>query len=145
MDFTSLWVSWQKHKNNLGWIVAIILSLAIGWQSGRMMSPYYAAHPIILTDVPKEEITAQLEDLKRAGIAARPPSNKEPAVAAAITSSVPSSAEFVASKNSTLYHHSTCPAAKQIKAENLRQFKNAQEAESAGFTPSKCTLDKVKN
>jgi hypothetical protein len=144
MDSTSLWVTWQKHKNNLGWIAAIILSLAIGWQSGRMMSPYYAAHPIVLTDVPKEEITAQLQDLKQAGIAARPVSNKEPVVAAATTTTAPNSPEFVASKNSTLYHHSSCPAAKQIKPENLRQFKTAQDAELAGLTPSKCTLEKVK-
>lgn len=144
MDFTSFWVAWQRYKANVLVITAIVVAFAVGWQAGRMMSPYYASSPIILTDVPSQEVVKSLESVKQAGIAARP-TPKGPAVAAAVTASPSTSqGEFVASKNSNLYHHKSCPTVARISEANKRFFATAQEAEAAGLTPSKCTLDKLK-
>lgn len=105
------------------------------------MSPYYASSPIILTDVPADDVVNSLESLKQSGIASRPKSTKEPTVAAAVTAS---QGEYVASKNSNLYHHKSCATVNRISDANKRFFATAQEAEAAGLTPSKCTLDKIK-
>ncbi|QQS61224.1 MAG: hypothetical protein IPN70_05055 [Candidatus Moraniibacteriota bacterium] len=40
---------------------------------------------------------------------------------------------FVGSKNSDKYHSPTCSWAKRIKPENIRCFKNAEEAKQAGY------------
>ncbi|MEK7567942.1 MAG: hypothetical protein AAB513_03430 [Patescibacteria group bacterium] len=40
----------------------------------------------------------------------------------------------VGSKNGTVYHLPWCPGALKIKPENLITFKNAEEAEKAGYT-----------
>jgi hypothetical protein len=142
MDFTSWWVIWQRYKTNVGWITSLIIAVAVGWQLGRMMSPYYASNPIVLSEVPVETTIAELESLKQTGIAARPNTTKQPTVAGTVTPST--DIQFVASKNSTLYHHISCPSAKRILPANLRSFKTPEEAERAGFSPSKCALEKIK-
>ncbi|MBI3255611.1 MAG: hypothetical protein HYZ63_01445 [Candidatus Andersenbacteria bacterium] len=145
MDFTSLWVTWQRYKTNVLVITAIVAAFGVGWQVGRMMSPYYASSPIILTDVTSQEMVKSLETLKQTGIAARPTAAKEPVVAAATTTNPGASqGEFVASKNSNLYHHKSCATVNRISQANKRFFATALEAEAAGLTPSKCTLDKLK-
>ncbi len=53
--------------------------------------------------------------------------------------------QFVASVNSKLYHHISCPSAKQIKPANRRYYATQAAAKASGRTPSKCTIDKVGN
>lgn len=55
----------------------------------------------------------------------------EEVVEASIASS---SLSFVASKSGTKYHHITCPGAKQIKETNKIYFKDASEAQAAGYS-----------
>lgn len=45
-----------------------------------------------------------------------------------------SNLQFVASKNGTKYHLSTCGGAKNIKPENKLFFNSREEAEAAGYT-----------
>jgi hypothetical protein len=42
---------------------------------------------------------------------------------------------FIASRNSKLFHASTCAVVKRIKPENKLCFKNAVEAEARGLKP----------
>lgn len=142
MDFTSLWTLWQKYRSSVSLITLLVVVFGAGFQSGRIISPYYASTPIILTDAPQEEVISQLEEIKQTGIAARP--TPKPSVAAVTTTAPVSDAEFVASKNSTLYHYKTCPSVSRISPANKVTFKTAQEAEAAGFSPSKCTIDTLK-
>jgi len=98
--------------------------------------------PIIFTDVPKEDISQVIEGVKLSGVALRPATSKQPAVAAATTlPNTSSSGDYIASKNSNLYHHISCAAAKRILPAHARYFKTPQEAEGVGLTPSKCTLE----
>ncbi len=48
---------------------------------------------------------------------------------------------YVGSINSTKYHHTNCASWKQIKEENQIWFSSTEEAEAAGYTPTKCTVD----
>lgn len=48
------------------------------------------------------------------------------------------SRQFVGSKNSSLYHHVSCPSANRIKAENQVWWPTKEAAEAAGYTPSQC-------
>jgi hypothetical protein len=50
------------------------------------------------------------------------------------TTSVSASGSFVASKNGTKYHLTTCPGAKQIKEENKIYFETQEEAQARGYT-----------
>ncbi len=45
-----------------------------------------------------------------------------------------SSGQFVGSKNSDKYHHTSCPGASRIKDENKVWFASQAEAEAAGYS-----------
>ena|SRR3989344_7623558 len=142
MEFTSFWVAWQRYKANIGLFTSTAVALLIGLYIGQATSPFAAATPIIFTDVPKEDISQVIEGVKLSGVALRPATSKQPAVAAATTlPNTSSSGDYIASKNSNLYHHISCAAAKRILPANARYFKTPQEAEGVGLTPSKCTLE----
>ncbi len=66
-----------------------------------------------------------------------------PAPAVAGASASTSEKLFVGSVNSNLYHHKDCATASRIKKENQLWFTSTAEAESAGYSPSKCTRDKL--
>jgi len=50
----------------------------------------------------------------------------------------PSETNYVASKNSQVYHSCSCSYAKRIKQENILCFNSAQDAEARGFTKASC-------
>ena len=153
MDYTSLSVFMQKNKGWLGPAVLALLTFIAGWHTGRVMSPYYAAHPIVFEDRQCDECSSsggsaeELAELKAAG--QETTKNKvvtnatpQPAVAAAKSSEVSeATGKFVGSVNSDLYHHPTCTHAKRIKPDNQVWFNSQAEAEAAGYTASKCTRD----
>ena len=155
MDFTGLWVFLQKHKNHLTLLPLGILLFAAGWQTGRVTSPYYAAHPIVFEDRECPESCgtsgggmAELQALQAEGRAAgasltpgvdlsAPSVSPAPAVAGASTE------KFVGSVNSNLFHDPSCPSASRIKEANQVWFASEEEAEAAGYTPSQCTKEKL--
>lgn len=129
-----------------GQLLAGILLFAAGWQLGRVMSPYYAAHPIVFSDNPRPAAGGtpqEIANLRQEGESlkveaeAKPSSPAQPVVAGVKTG------VFVASVNSNLYHHPDCPSASRIKDVNQVWFASQQEAEVAGYSPSKCTLEKL--
>jgi hypothetical protein len=141
MDFTSYWATWQKIRSNVGLIIVAILIFAGGWQTGHVMSPYYQAAPITFQENASENHagdTPALQTLNDTGQALKPTS-KPSIVPTATTNNNSTTAPYVASKNSKLYHDSRCPAAKSISPANLRTFTTPQQAEAAGFTASACT------
>lgn len=120
-----------------------ILIFAVGWQTGKVMSPYYAAHPIVFEDRPCEGQTSsggsqeELTTLQEQGGGVTPSPKAAPAVAGT------SQKLFVGSVNSNLYHHKDCSTANRIKEENKIWFGSTEEAEAAGYSPSKCTRQKL--
>ena len=155
MDLTTMWVQGQKHKSWLGPLIVGGVLFIAGWFTGRAMSPYYAAHPIVFDEKAEENVSAggAVEDL--VALQAVGESTPQPAVAAAQTSmseakptTSPALAEqklFVASINSDLYHHRDCPSAKRIKEENQVWFASEEQAQAAGYSASKCTLERKQN
>lgn len=144
-DLTSLWVFVQRHGHRAGLVALGLLLFIAGWQTGRVMSPYYAAHPIVFQDVVANNIGDP-----QALVALQAQASATPAVAAATTGQpAPRSPAqrdevgFFASKNSSLYHHRDCPSVKQIKEVNKIAFASIAEAEKAGFSPSQCTKQKL--
>ena len=154
MDLTSLWVFIQRNKKHVGTLIFGALLFVAGWQLGKVTSPYYAAHPIVFEDRQCDQCSSsggtpeELTQLKEAGIAERepdtqqaakptaPPSSALPAVAGSATTD---QAQFVASKNSNLFHDPSCSSVGRIKETNKIWFANQAEAAAAGYTPSKCT------
>ncbi|MEX1997605.1 MAG: hypothetical protein WEA04_02935 [Candidatus Andersenbacteria bacterium] len=159
MDITSLWVWSQQHRSVLVFLVVGIVLFGAGWQVGRVMSPYYASHPIVFSDQaypdkPSAGGTAEaLQVLQADGQALADEKNNittessTPTVAAVQQTAPPTAGTleklFVASVNSDKYHHRDCAARRQIKAENEVWFNSAEEAESAGYVPSQCTREKL--
>lgn len=132
----SLW--FRKYHKQGGLVLAFLLTFAAGWQLGRVMSPYYAAHPIVFQEAPGQptpNVQAQLQQLQQS---AQP----EPTVAAAATKT-PQRGLFVGSVNSDLYHDPACPAASRIKEANQVWFTSREDAESQGYSPSACTKQKL--
>ncbi len=121
-------------------ILAILIFLA-GWQTGRIMSPYYATSQIVFEDrtcntCPSSIGTSEsLQELREG--------TKTPVNTTEATVSDPSAQAqqglYVASKNSTLFHHYACASAKTIKAENQVWYANYEEAVQSGRSPSSCT------
>lgn len=52
LDLTTLWAWLQKNKHHAGKLILALLIFVVGWQTGKIMSPYYAAHPIVFEDKP---------------------------------------------------------------------------------------------
>lgn len=165
LDFTTFWVFAQKHKYRSGQLLLALLIFAVGWQAGKVMSPYYAASPIIFEDRPCEGqassggTAAELQALQEEGRqqAARKTLGDDAAEPAAVgveetaapnpavagTSAPTSQKLFVGSVNSNLYHHKDCSTASRIKSENQLWFASTEEAEATGYSPSQCTREKL--
>lgn len=141
-DLTSLKVWWEKYGRYTGAGSLILLTFIAGWYTGRAMSPYYAAAPIVFDahGAQSSGSTTELVALKAAGSAPRAQEDSPAAATPAptiATSPIPNG--FVGSKNSDKYHFPDCPSAKRIKAENQVWFATREEAEAAGYSPSACT------
>ncbi len=115
--------------------ILAVLIFATGWEAGRVMSPYYAATPIIFQDH-QPAAGGSTNDL-RALIASPSSSPLEHLQPAAVINNA--QGKYVASKNSTLFHDVSCSAAKSIKPENQVWFASVDAARSAGYSPSACT------
>lgn len=159
MDFTQTWVTFTRYKGQIGLLIAGIVLFAAGWQLGRVMSPYYAAHPILFTEGGSVDAgnPLALQQLREQGLAKASliPTVNAPQVAGVVAVAstspavTPTTADVVAkmyvgSINSDKYHHRDCAAANQIKEENKVWFATPQDAEAAGYTASKCTQDRLK-
>lgn len=148
MDVTRIWVGLRMYGPKIVAFVAGFLLFAAGWHTGRVTSPYYAAHPIIFNDDGGGSGSrGELTTLREQGLQNAIPSGTPfitpsitPAVAGA---TVEGKGTFVGSVNSDLYHHVDCPSGRRIKEENQIWFNSTQQAEEAGYQPSKCTQDKL--
>lgn len=137
-DTTTVWAFVQKHDKHLSRYLLLALVFVAGWQVGHIMSPYYSSQPIVFEEganAASGGAAQELQALQEAGISARPPLT-DGAVAG---TAAQGQGEFVASVNSTLYHHTSCSTAARIKPENQVWFASAAEARSAGYAPSSCT------
>jgi hypothetical protein len=150
MDLTTLWVFTRTHRTTaLSLLIGLVL-FAAGWQLGRVMSPYYAAQPIVFSEAPAAS-TAATSEVSVASLAALGASpvpvvagvSKTSEANAANEASEASEATYVGSKNSDKYHHRDCSTWKQIKEENRIWFASPEEAEKAGYTPTACTRERL--
>jgi len=147
MDFTNLRATFHQHKNRFALVLLSLLIFAVGWQLGRVMSPYYATHPIVFEDRECQARSnsggsrGELEALQDAGKT----TTGEPSGINAKTPDVAgtSRGQFVGSVNSDLFHAMGCPSVSRIKTENQIWFASVKEAEAAGYKPSKCTQEKL--
>lgn len=162
MDLTRLWVITKTKQTLLLQVVCGLLLLAVGWQLGRTMSPYYNAQPIVFEDRQCENCAssggsvAELQALRDEGIrlaGERTPDNTTAPVVSTEPTTTPAVAGvsteestnkvFAGSKNSDKYHHVSCPDWKRIKEENVIWWPTKEAAEAAGYSPSKCTQEKI--
>ena len=153
MDLTSWWVLLKTRRNLFGNIAVGLLLFTLGWQLGRVMSPYYAAHPIIFTDRSTPASSGgtidELVTLQQEGVADRV-AKKSPVVAATrrqTTDTQPvgeeRAAQFVGSVNSDKYHHLDCSTWGRINEANRIWFDSVEQAEAAGYQPTICTKGKL--
>lgn len=117
-----------QHDKTIGFGIAAILIFLLGWQAGRIMSPYYASSQIVFEDrvcstCPSSTVSE----------------GTKPPVSSTSAGISDSRGTYVGSKSSTLFHHSSCSSAKRIKAENQVWYTTYDEATQAGRTPSTCT------
>lgn len=125
MAGTSLRMFFVKYDKAIGYSIFGILLFLLGWQTGRVMSPYYASSPIVFED-------------RQCSVC--PSSGGTPeALQSLISSPNDSKGLYVGSNNSTLFHHYTCASAKSIKTANQVWFATYEDAVAAGRTPSACT------
>lgn len=141
-DTTLVWAFFKQHNRLIFNVLLWLLIFASGWQLGRAMFPYYDSRPIVFQDRECTDCTssggsvAELQDIKEQGIASREEESK-PQVAGAQVSQ----GEYVASVNSSLFHHVSCSSAGRISPQNQLWFTTMEEAQAAGYSPSKCTQD----
>ncbi len=135
MAGTRLRMFFVKYDKAIGYSILGILLFLLGWQTGRVMSPYYASSPIVFED-------RQCSVCPSSGGSSEA---LQSLISSPSTSSAPlvpqndSRGSYVGSKNSTLFHHYTCASAKTIKAANQVWFATYDAAVAAGRTPSACT------
>jgi len=153
MDPVELWVFVKTRRELVSSILIGALLFGSGWQMGRVMSPYYATEAVTFTAAPGEGAVGpvspeQLTALREAGIAQQTPvpSTKVAGASSTQENNAAVSAQegseqgvFVGSRNSNLYHHQTCSTASRIKPANQLWWNSPEEAEGAGYKPSKCS------
>lgn len=124
-----------KHDKTIGYSIFGILIFLVGWQTGRVMSPYYASSPIVFED-------RQCNACPSSGGS---PEALQSLISSPSVSSAPSVPQndskgiYVGSRNSNLFHHYTCASARTIKPANQVWFATYEAAIAAGRTPSACT------
>ena len=157
MGLVELWVLLRTRRELLSTALIGVLLFAAGWQLGRVTSPFYAAHPIVFTEVEGDSgngDTTELLELKRQGVAEREAQQARVAGQASGSMASPTTDNgtlgegtaagvFVGSRNSNLYHHHTCATADRIKPANQIWWNTVEAAAAAGYSPSKCTQDKL--
>lgn len=154
MDFSSYWALVNHHKSRGGQLLVVFVALVIGWQLGRITSPYYDARPIVFEDTaceagaPEELVELKNEGEEKRIEAAKKEEIKEEAkvseiitkpAAAGMKDSAVASGKFVGSVNSDLFHDPSCSSSKRIKDSNQVWFESVEDAEKSGYSPSKCT------
>lgn len=123
-------------------ILAVVVFM-LGWHTGRIMSPYYSAQPIIFQDrqcsacSTSTGTVSSLEQLRDEGVALK--EGKAPVVAGSTSGT--EGQQFVASVNSELFHHVSCGSVSRIKDENRVWYASADEAKAAGRKASSCAAD----
>lgn len=161
IDYTSGWLFLQRRRSQIGLGLLGCLLFLSGWQLGRVTSPYFQANPIIFAERSCsvcssgggqiEELTAlQVEGDRLASASTQPKTeaSKSPKIAGLqatpnTVAGTTAQGQYVASKNSKLFHDISCPSVSRIKVSNRRYFTSAAAAQAAGLTPSKCTLEKL--
>lgn len=165
MDLSTYWAFWQRHKDKSGLLLSIIITFIGGWYLGQVTSPYYLATPIVFEDNACERASGTAEDLNalvtdkdteqpvnnevvnvgtgsEKSLTASPPA-ATPQVAGSSADTSLNNKKFVGSINSTLFHDPSCSASKNIKESNQIWFASVEEAQKAGYSPSKCTQEKL--
>ena len=106
-------------------------TLIVGaWQQAGSPDPMFTPTPIVAEEVSPTP----------------GPGNRESKPEQADQPGQPPVIEYVASKNSKVYHRSDCRHARRISPENLIRFANAQEAAESGKRPCRvCRPDKDEN
>lgn len=140
MAGTSLRMFFVKYDKAIGYSIFGILLFLLGWQAGRVMSPYYASSPIVFED-------RQCSVCPSSGGSSEALQSLISSPSPSSTPSVPqndSKGVYVGSKNSALFHHYTCASAKTIKAVNQVWFATYDAAVAAGRTPSACTAKQLR-
>lgn len=125
-----------KYDKTIGFSIAAILIFIFGWQTGRIMSPYYASSQIVFEDRTCNTCPSSVgtpESLQELREGTKPPDTGTSATVA------DPKGLYVGSKNSTLFHHYTCASAKGIKSENQVWYASYDAAVQAGRSPSSCT------
>jgi hypothetical protein len=146
IDRTAFWIIMQKRSGIIGGGLITLLIFFLGWNAGRIMSPYYTSQPIIFQDrecsacMGSGGTQAELQDVKEQGSAQREIREAEKNQVAGASNDVQQE-DFVASINSDLFHHISCSTVSRIKPENKVWFENADRARASGRTPSKCTQE----
>ncbi|MDA1168831.1 MAG: hypothetical protein O3A36_00665 [bacterium] len=136
MAFAQLKMFIAKYDKTIGLCIAAVLIFFIGWQTGHIMSPYYASSQIVFEDrtcntCPSSVGTPEsLQELREG--------TKSPDTGA-VSGTSDSRGTYVGSKNSTLFHHYSCSSAKSIKLENQVWYASYDAAVTAGRSPSSCT------
>lgn len=130
-----------KYDKIIGIGIFTILVFLLGWQTGRIMSPYYASSQIVFEDRTCNTCPSSVgtpESLQELREGTKPPVNTS---SAAISDPGAQAQQglYVASVNSTLFHHFTCASAKSIKAENQVWYATYEKAVESGRSPSSCT------
>lgn len=165
MDLSNYWAFWQRHKDKSGLLLSIIITFIGGWYLGQVTSPYYQATPIVFEDNACERASGTVEDLNALAtdkdteqngnnevVNVGPDSEKSltasspaatPQIAGSSADTPLNNKKFVGSINSDLFHDSSCSAAKNIKESNQIWFASVEEAQKAGYSPSKCTQEKL--
>lgn len=159
MSLGAWWLTLKTNQKLVLNILVGVLLFAAGWQLGRVMSPYYAAHPIIFEEGSTDAGGSQEElvKLRKEGVSETTERGVTPVSGNVVTSpgveerSTGESASgeiagtatrgrFVGSKNSNKYHAvPECTTWKQIKTANQIWFADQAEAQSAGYMPTSCT------
>lgn len=128
---------WQKYEFKIVLCVGLILISIISFSGGYLKGKSAESSPLII-----EKVSAENENTSQVASGAGNNQNVQNVQSNTVNSAQNDKKEcaFVASKNSKIFHISTCTWAKRIKPENLICFSSMEEAIASGRQPDKACI-----
>ena len=125
-----LWKRFQRSRDSLLFFFGVLAVGALGFEAGFISGMSKSREPLRIELAPERAANVTTDE------ASQMISNQRIRERLGDGADLSQGAcAFIASRNSKLFHASTCSVVKRIKPENKLCFKNAVEAEARGLKP----------
>lgn len=129
---------WLKYEPKIALGIGLILVAVLAFEAGVLKGQKWQQSPLVIEKQAISDQNSSQNASSTQNLPSQTPQNSSAVSDTTSTQTPAKDCQFVASKNSNIYHVPTCGSARRIKPENLVCFKDENDARSKGYTPHSC-------